>query len=294
MKSSTRFLTVAALSVALLGGLLLAVHAQAGPGTPAAPPILDAGPAPAVAPWAPALAVTQPFTIYQPLAAKDCFGFLMYADDFDDPDSGWYVGEIPEVRWSYQNGEYEILISTTSSFAAVTVPFQAVDGYALEFDVRRLGGTGNLYGAVFGWSDWGHYYVFAVAPDTQHYSVYRLSGEDWQAVIEWNTSPSIHPGDATNRLRLERSGSQLTIYANGDPLATRTDGTYTGALRVGLYAEVDESAPVATRYDNLLITQLSNGLATGRGALPGSETWTEGHGRIARLLCPLTADTGSR
>jgi hypothetical protein len=287
MKSLTRILTVVALPVALLAGLLLAFHAQAGPGELGRPASPDAGPASAVVSSSSPLTVTQSFTVYQPLAAKGYWGFLMYADDFSDPASGWYVGEIPEVRWSYQQGEYEILISAASSFAAVTAPFQAVDDYALEFDVRRLGGTGNLYGAVFGWSDWGHYYVFVVVPDEQVYGVYRRSGDDWLPVVDWSSSPAIHQGDATNRLRLERSGSQLAVYANGSQLATRADSAYTGALRVGLYAEVDESDPIATRYDNLLITRLADGRATGAGALLGSETWAGGHGAATGLLSTL-------
>lgn len=294
MKSSTRILAVVALPVALLAGLLLAFHAQAGPGELGRPASPDAGTASAVVSSASPLTVTQSFTIYQPLAAKGYFGFLMYADDFSDPASGWYVGEIPEVRWSYREGEYEILISAASSFAAVTAPFQAVDDYALEFDVRRLGGTSNLYGAVFGWSDWGHYYVFFVAPDEQSYAVFRRSGDDWLPVVDWSVSPSIHQGDATNRLRLERSGSQLTIYVNENHLASVADSAYTGALRVGLYAEVDESTPIATRYDNLLITKLADGRATGSGALPSSETWTGGDDGFSGLLRTAADDSKSQ
>jgi hypothetical protein len=167
---------------------------------------------------------------------------------------------------------------------------QGVDDFAFEFDVRREGGIDNLYGAVFGWIDGDHFYVFAVAPDDQYYGVYRVSGDSWQAVISWSTSPYIQPGDSSNRLRVERSGNQLTVYANGNWLAAATDDAYTGTLQVGLYAESGESVPVAARYDNVLITRLGSGMILGAAVQSKSEARAKLGGGI-ELLRTLEEET---
>jgi hypothetical protein len=288
MKSFAWISVVVALSFALLAGLLMAVRAQAEPVALARPAIREEPVAPAALRLAPALAVTQAYTVYQPLAAKDYWGYLMYADDFSDLGSGWYVGEIPEVRWGYQSGEYEILISSGPAWAAVTAPLQGIDGYAYEFDVRRQGGPDSLYGSIFGWSDWEHYYVFVVAPDVQYYGVFRRSGEDWVTVVDWDESALIHAGDAANHLRVERSGSQLAIFANGNELASVVDGGYVGELGIGVYAEAGDAVPVVTRYDNVLITRLSSGriVEVGAAVVMQSEARSGGVTRLLPALDP--------
>jgi hypothetical protein len=292
MKSLAWISAVVALSLALVGGLMVAVQVQAEPRSPVPDGIGDERVDPAALELSPGLTVTQSFTVYQPLTAKSYWGFLMYADDFSDPATGWYVGEIPEVRWGYADGEYEILIRNGPSWAGVTAPFQGIDGYAYEFDVRRQGGPGNLYGSIFGWSDWGHFYLFVVAPDLQYYGVFRRSDTDWVPVIDWEPSDHIHAGDATNRLRVERWGSQLAVSANGTELASAVEGTHVGELRFGLYAEAAESVPVATRYDNVLITQLSGARAQGSGTEPAAPSRASNGGGTALLHAPEVGKAG--
>jgi hypothetical protein len=126
-----------------------------------------------------------------------------------------------------------------------------------------------------------------VAPDTQYYGVFRLAGTTWVTVIDWAYSTHIQPGDAANRLRVERSGSQVTVFANGNELASAVDGTYAGELRVGLYAEAGVPVPVATRYDDVLITRLSSGRVLGSSAAPTMQS--AAHGGSGSGLLPVPA-----
>jgi hypothetical protein len=70
-------------------------------------------------------------------------------------------------------------------------------------------------------------------------------------------------------LRLERSGNQLIVYANGSGLATPANGPHIGALPAGLYAEACKLMPLTTRYYNVLTTSLSGGQPFEAGLGPG-------------------------
>lgn len=74
-------------------------------------------------------------------------------------------------------------------------------------------------------------------------------------VVDWTTSSYVNPPGAANHLKVERTGSRIALHANGHLLATVVDSTYTGYLRVGLYAQTETDAPGAVRFDNFEVRQ---------------------------------------
>jgi hypothetical protein len=78
---------------------------------------------------------------------------------------------------------------------------------------------------------------------------------DWTPIIDWTFSPYINwSPNVANHLKVEQKGGQITVYINGHLLTTANDDTYTGCLRVGLYADSASSFdPVSVRFDNFRV-----------------------------------------
>lgn len=187
----------------------------------------------------------------------------LFYDDFENPYSGWFTSDTSAIRWSYQDGEYEILLRNPDWWGGVTAPIGGLTNYSIEADIRRHTGSDSFYGLIFDHVDWDHFYYFIVNPTDQTYSVWKRD-PDWTAIVDWTFSPHIEPSDATNHLKVERDGSQITFGVNDQVLATTNDDTYTGSLQVGLYANnpVGGSVPAAVRFDNFKVTLLDTASAT--------------------------------
>jgi hypothetical protein len=204
---------------------------------------------------------TSTFTTYIPIVVKDYVPPL-YSDDFSDPNSGWYIEYLGCGKFSYQDEEYEIWVRCEYTMAGATSPFGSFSNYAIEADMRRHMGGSVLYGLIFDFVDWDHFYVFIVDPDHQSYILQRRNPTDWTVLIWPVGSPYINPDEATNRLKVKREGNQITLYVNGHFLTSIEDGTYTGNLEVGLYAE-SSGLDVITRFDNFKIWQLDTTATVG-------------------------------
>lgn len=197
---------------------------------------------------------TPTAAVYLPFVAQNYDPFRLYFDDFSDPGSGWYVYDSGDIKWSYQAGEYEILLRNADWWGGASAPITAPADYSVEADMHSQLGNTNSFGLIFGLGDWDHFYVFLVYPDGQYYSLWRHD-PDWTVIVDWTTSPYVNPPGAANHLKVERTGSRIALNANGHQLTTVSDGTYTGYLRVGLYEQTEANAPGAVRFDNFEVRQ---------------------------------------
>ena len=66
-------------------------------------------------------------------------------------------------------------------------------------------------------------------------------------------SSAIHQGSAANQIKVERIGSAINAYANGQLLASVADGTYTGSLYIGLVVFSYNQPNVDIRFDNFTV-----------------------------------------
>jgi len=199
--------------------------------------------------------------VYLPVVTRNYCGRLLYADDFSDPASGWHVGDSGNVLYQYLDGEYRMLLRKTSIWASARPGFKAAD-YTVAVDVRHAPGSGlGSYGLIFGLSDdWSQFYSFEILPHgmSVNYALYRYSSGSW-APLAVGFSGSIHPGDATNRIKIVRDGTLIQAYANGQLLESLQDSTYTGSRHVGLIASSYEQANVDARFDTFVVYPASCG-----------------------------------
>jgi hypothetical protein len=194
--------------------------------------------------------------VFLPLIFRNYDSLVLYFDDFSDPTSGWFTGDNNDTRWSYQDGEYEMLIRNANWWAGATAPIGGLTSYSIEADMRGYSSSTNVHGLIFGLVDWDHFYIFAIYPNDQNYAVLRCSPLDYVYIVDWTYSPYINSSNASNRLKVERNGGQIVVYANDHLLTTVNDGTYTGSLNVGLFARAGDNVPFAVRYDNFRVRQL--------------------------------------
>ena len=72
-------------------------------------------------------------------------------------------------------------------------------------------------------------------------------------IIGWKSSPAIHAGLQTNRLRIVRSGDSIALYANDQYIGGTKDGSSSGGRGLlGLW--VDAYSPgFDGRFDNFAV-----------------------------------------
>jgi hypothetical protein len=199
----------------------------------------------------------------------------LYADDFSDPASTWFVGDDEDRRLAYVDGEYQIWLKTAPQWRAGTSGFRCVD-CAIEVDGRFASSVLDAYGIMFGITDDWQGYIFRVDGE-QRYSLFRVT-DQWDALVDWTASPHLNAGQAVNHLRVVRDGSDIELYANGQPLTTASDDTLTGSLRVGLYARAGDTADVDARFDNLAVHGLNAGAGVSAPDSSDAGSAAEGHG----------------
>jgi CSLREA domain-containing protein len=206
--------------------------------------------------WQPA-AAPGPYTVFLPISLRSCSSSRLYFDDFSNPGSGWYVGETNYGRYEYLNGEYRILAKVTPAWEA-SLPWFKATNYVVTVDVRNATGVNGSYGILFSFAeDWSHFYFFVVQTDGRY--VILRADPDTSYWIADGYSGAIHTGTAANQLRLERNGSMIWAYANGELLTILEDGTFTGPGYVGLITVADTNPNVDARFDNFTVEPISCG-----------------------------------
>jgi hypothetical protein len=204
-------------------------------------------------------------TSYLPLVFNN--NPLLYFDNFSDPDSGWPISDSGNVKLSYQEGEYEILIREQNYWGGAVPPLDDIAGYSVNADMRFQTGSGGFYGLIFDREDWDQFYIYVISPYGQVFGVLRHDPAAWVVLIPFAVSPSINTGSTANHLRVDRAGDQITVYVNDQLLTSISDDAYSGiSNEVGLFAQSSTQVPVAMRFDNFTVSHLE--VTSGRTTTP--------------------------
>lgn len=189
----------------------------------------------------------------------------LFEDDFTTPASGWPVSEDEYVRFEYLNGEYRILSKQSGYLYIVRAPScEGFQNYIVEIDARWEGTPGSSYGLIFGvTSGFSQYYLFDINTDYQMYRLYRRDASGFTR-IGGGSFGGIHPGTATNKLKVFREGTEIDLVINDQLMGgTSVDSAITGLTYVGLVSSPYSNTPVSdARFDNFIIFPLSNQRAT--------------------------------
>jgi hypothetical protein len=205
-------------------------------------------------------------TVHLPLIFKHFPPF--FKDDFSS-DLGWEPMLESGSDAGLVDGEYflkhtvalKIVRSIAPPCAQSNIGCEAPipSAYGVEVEAHFVQGDVaiNRYGIVFEQVDVTKQYIFVINPDTQTFWVYKFDPQKGFIELEAGTSADILTGNETNRLKVERDGDAIRVYANGALLGETTDSTYKGG-QVGLdvWRFEDSTVPTEARFDNFTIYSL--------------------------------------
>lgn len=151
-------------------------------------------------------------------------GDLLYSRDFKYPAENYMCQEStsPYGKYYCQDGEYHAINIGGNNITAWRE--NSLQDFIAQAQIRAIGESGSV-GLVFrGQTNPSRYYIFRIRPAGQFQLV------KWPeslflnpVIIPWTDSAAIKKGDVTNELEVFAQGTQITLRANGQQLASVAD-----------------------------------------------------------------------
>ena len=180
-------------------------------------------------------------------------GQVLFEDDFSDPGSGW---DIVEGVTDYHEGSYRIFAAEPTHDYWANPGRHFGGDVRIDVDATKAGGPeDNNFGVLCRYSqeDGFNYYSFQISSDGYAWITRVDNGEAVGISSEQMQSVDfIVPGEATNHLTVYCTGDQLSLWVNGENVASATDSTYSDG-DIGLLAGTYETVGTDIRFDNLTV-----------------------------------------
>jgi serine/threonine protein kinase len=177
----------------------------------------------------------------------------IFEDSFDSSASGWEVGEYDTGDVGYTDGAY-FVTSTDNGSAMWGVANRSFGDLAIEVDAVPISAgpdDNNAYGVVCREQGDGDGYYLNISGDG-YYSIYKIVGGKVEALVDWEASSAIRRRNATNHIRAVCDGSTLTLFVNGQRLASAEDSTFTQG-DIALTATTFEDEMTEIHFDDLVV-----------------------------------------
>ena len=198
---------------------------------------------------------TPYFENFVPIVEKDfCSDFL---DDFSRPSTGWEIIDDEYIKSDYLTGEFRVLTKSDEYYYMFRAPDCQRRYNLVEIDARWQGEPGGSYGIVYGLNqDWTEYSLFLVYSEFQEFGLYDISGStSHERTFQYSTS--IHPGSATNHLKVTRNYDDLKLEINGTLVFHSNDPSNHESTYVGLVVNPYIGFPNAdARFDNFAVKSI--------------------------------------
>jgi hypothetical protein len=183
-------------------------------------------------------------------------GALAVRDDLDR-NAGWVLrsgGAPAGAHGEIGDGVYQIVLPGSKVHAHVLAPYAAQPPCTIMIAARQIDGpTDAGYGLWWGNTSGGDYHIAAVNGDG-YLTVLRSTGEDTEAILEWQVFPRIHPQGETNTLQVDIEGDQVLVRVN-DEVAATFGWVPNRPLEVGFYVETSSTGGTIVDFDWLAIWQ---------------------------------------
>ncbi len=179
----------------------------------------------------------------------------IFQDDFSDKGSGWEVGDYDSGSVGYKSGVYSVA-SEELEMVMWGVANRSFDNVIIDVDATQISAgpdSDNAYGIVCREQGNGDGYYLRVSGDG-YYSIAKAMGEEFEALVEWAESDAIRQGNASNHIRAICDGSTLTLFVNGQRLATAEDSAFASG-DIALTATTYEADSSEVHFDNLVVTK---------------------------------------
>lgn len=174
---------------------------------------------------------------------------LAYEDDFSDSFGGWDDAFDTHTRKVYGNNRYQIEVNT-SNLVAWGLANRDVADFEMEVETKlEDGDESNSYGVLFRFLDHNNFYRFDVSGDG-YFLVSKFVDGEWTTLLDWTKSEAINTGGVANILKVSAFGPELTLWANGQQLATFTDDSLAHG-NFGFFAGTFAEPYAWVSFDNL-------------------------------------------
>jgi hypothetical protein len=206
------------------------------------------------------------FSTPEPGAESASTGKTLYSDDFSNPKSGWSRLREADGITDYENGAYRIWINTIGEsgngmdyFSWPQLESELPSDVQIEVDAAKAGGPDdNDFGVMCRYTSINEkdtYYRFMVSSDG-YAGIMLVEGDESTVISSDKLQPSdaIKQGKASNHIRADCIGDQLTLYVNGKKVADAQNSTLIGG-EVGLIAGTYTIPGTDIHFDNFLVKQ---------------------------------------
>jgi hypothetical protein len=184
-------------------------------------------------------------------------GSVLFHDDFSNPSSGWDQTTIADGSTDYANGGYRILVTTPN------VVLWANPGQTLPNDVRievdatkSAGPDANGFGVICRYTDKDNFYKLIVTSDG-YAGISKVTSDNVTVISspdgKLQTVNNINKGAASNHIRADCIGSTLTLFVNGNQVATASDSSLSGG-DTGLFAQTYDTGGVDILFHDFNVT----------------------------------------
>jgi hypothetical protein len=180
---------------------------------------------------------------------------VLFQDDFSDPSSGWDRVNETDGTTDYVDGAYRIFVNSPS-FDIWANPGLDFTDTVIEVEATKVAGPDdNDFGVICRYQDLDKFYFFIISSDG-YYGIARVVDGEQELMGQESMADSdaIKQGMATNKIRADCVGDQLSLYVNGTLLVEATDSTYT-AGDVGLIAGTFDVAGTDIHFDNFVVRE---------------------------------------
>ncbi len=190
----------------------------------------------------------------QPTAAQA--SNILFKDDFSDSGSGWSVEQTDNGTTSYENGGYRIHVITPNydKWGNPEKSFQS--DVRIEVDATETAGPNDIdMGILCRYQDTDNFYQLIITVDGYAGIIKNVGGNTSiisSADGKLQPVKGINSGSSSNHIRADCIGDTLTLYANGDQVATATDSSLTGG-DVGLIAGNYDTGGADVLFNNFFV-----------------------------------------
>jgi hypothetical protein len=177
---------------------------------------------------------------------------VLFQDDFTDPSSGWLTERDADHIIDYENNGFRIW-GNRAQFDYWSIPNLNFSDVRIEVDAVKIGGPdNNSFGVICRYSH-ENFYGFIISSDG-YYGISKRKNGDHQIIGAegMKTSPVIQQGTATNHIRADCIGNDLTLYVNGEKLQEVTDNDFPNG-DVGLLAGSFDVGGIDIRFNRFQV-----------------------------------------
>jgi hypothetical protein len=178
-------------------------------------------------------------------------GMLLVEETFDVVPEGWEMGEVDEVTYALDEGQYSIEVVQEQWMAWQDLGEEWGD-FIVEVDTTLVDGEKyNASGIFFRYQDKDNYYSLDINGNAK-YTIGREVDGEYSDIIDWTASGALQRQGSVNRIRLVAYGNTFTLYFNGQYADEFTD-THFNSGDIAIKVTAYDTPPARATFDNLKI-----------------------------------------